>query len=303
MTNTKRYHTLNQFLREKFGEKLHKICIDGGFTCPNRDGVCGFGGCIFCGERGSGEHINNEGSIGQQVREYLSLKGAEGKYIAYFQNFTNTYATPDVLKKKYTEALCDERIVALAVGTRPDCIDDDIARLLASFAGKYYVWVELGLQTANDKTADFINRGYHRDRFLQAVDILNSYGIDIVAHLIIGLPGESKKDITETIRFINKSKIQGIKVHSLYVMEGTKLAQMYRNGEFAPISVEEHIELAAFVISSARPDLIIHRVTGDCPKDLLVAPDWKTDKSTLVNRIDAYLEVNNLYQGSLYEQY
>ena len=192
----KRYNTISSYLKEKFGEKTLKICVDGNFTCPNRDGKVGVGGCIYCGERGSGEHLDNYKSIESQVKSYFSSYRAQraNKFILYFQNFTNTYATIEKLKQKYDAGLIDERIVALAISTRPDCIDENVAKLIKSYSEKYYVWVELGLQTSNDDTAKIINRCYSKEVYTKAVELLNKYKIDVVTHMMVGLPNENHKD-------------------------------------------------------------------------------------------------------------
>ena len=294
------YKNFSSYLKERYGGKIKKICIDGGFTCPNRDGRCGVGGCSFCGERGAGEHIDPTLSIGEQVREGLSRQSADG-FIAYFQSFTNTYAPTDELRRRYDAALIDERIVALAIGTRPDCIDEEIAALIAEYGKRLDVWVELGLQTASDRTAERINRGYPTEVFERAVRILHERGIPVVAHLMIGLPGEGEEELTETIALIGSLPISGIKIHSLYVMEGTRLAEEYRRGEFSPITLEQYVSRAARVVASVSPDLIIHRLTGDCPKGMLVAPEWNSDKNAIISAIVKRLESQGLRQGSLYE--
>ena len=217
-----RYNKLNEFFKNKFGERVLKICVDGGFTCPNRDGTVGTNGCIFCSQRGSGEHLNSL-SIDLQISNFFKSDRSKraNKFIVYFQNFTNTYDTIENLKKKYDLALNDSRIVGLAVATRPDCISEDVAKLLKSYSEKYYVFVELGLQTSNDYIAKTINRGYPSSCFSTAVDILNKYGIDIVTHIMVGLPNETFEDIENTVTFINKHNIQGLKIHSTYVIENT----------------------------------------------------------------------------------
>ncbi len=300
----KRYNNLSAYLREKYGGRLGKICIDGGFSCPNRDGTCGVGGCLFCGERGAGEHIV-PAPIASQVRAYLSSPAAAkyGGYIAYFQNFTNTYAPPDVLRCRYAEALTDPRIRVLAVGTRPDCVDDVRADILAEFARGRDVWCELGLQTASDKTARFINRGYETARLAGAVRLLNLRGIKAVVHIIVGLPNgegsrEGEDELCETVRLINSLPVFGVKIHSLYVMRGTRLCELWERGGYAPISMEEYVRLAALTISRLRPDIIIHRVTGDCPHSLLAAPDWNARKNDVIAAIDTYLTSHGLRQGS-----
>ena len=204
MENLYRYNKLDNFLKEKFGEKVLKICIDGGFTCPNRDGKVGRSGCIFCSEKGSGEHLDSSVSIKNQVIDFFNSYKSEraNKFIVYFQNFSNTYDTIENLKKKYDSALIDDRIVGLEVATRPDCINEDIVKLLKSYSEKYYVFVELGLQTSNDKTAKLINRGYLLSTYINAVKLLNKYNIDVVTHIMVGLPGENFEDIKETVTLL-----------------------------------------------------------------------------------------------------
>lgn len=278
------YNTLSSYLKKKYGGKISKICIDGGFGCPNRDGSCGVGGCIYCGERGAGEHIEPLKSIREQVESGLQ-KGKSDGYIAYFQNFTNTYAPIGVLKERYDSALISDKIVALAIGTRPDCITDEIAELIASYKNSVDVWVELGLQTSSDKTADVINRGYKLDRYYEATRILQSHGIPFVTHMIIGLPGESDREIDATVDTINDSGAWGVKIHSIYVMEGTGLAEMYKIGEYVPPTKEEYVRLCSRALSRLSPNIIVHRITGDCPGDLLVAPEWNRDKNGVINAV------------------
>lgn len=303
MENIERYKHLNKYLKDKFGERTLKICIDGGFTCPNRDGSVGIGGCAFCSERGSGEHIMAS-EISVQVQNYFKSYKAEraNKFIAYFQNFTNTYASIDVLKSKYDAALIDDKIVALAVATRPDCINDDVCKLLKSYSDKYYVWVELGLQTSNDSTGVLINRGYSSEQFSCAVSLLNEYNIDVVTHIMIGLPGEDFHDLKNTVDFINLHDIQGIKIHSTYVVKNTSLADMYNNGLYVPISLNYYLECAAFVLTHINPDIVVHRISGDAPKDLLVAPDWNSHKKWIINGFDNFLRDNDLWQGMYYKK-
>lgn len=278
---------------------MSKICIDGGFGCPNRDGTCGVGGCIYCGERGAGEHIDPTLDIRRQVEEALDRDKRSDRLIAYFQNFTNTYAPVDVLKERYDSALISDRIAALAIGTRPDCITDEIAELIASYKDRVDVWVELGLQSASDEVAAIINRGYKTEVYKRAVSILKAYGIPFVAHMIIGLPGDNAENIDATVDLINEDA-WGVKIHSIYVMEGTALAGMYRSGSYTPPTMEEYVSLAARSISRLRPDMIVHRITGDCPDGLLVAPDWNKDKNRIIAAIRERLEREGHRQGSLY---
>ena len=296
-----RYNHLNTYLKEKFGERTLKICIDAGFTCPNRDGTKGTSGCIFCGERGSGEHLKNI-DIADQVKKHLeSYRGERAnKFIVYFQNFTNTYDTIENLKKKYDSALVDDRIVGIQIATRPDCVNEDVAKLLSSYSNKYYVCVELGLQTVNETTGKLINRCYTNEDFIKAVDVLRKYNIDIVTHIMVGLPGESHQDIVLDVNFINKLDIQGLKIHSTYVTNDTKLNKMYEDGIYSPISLEYYLDELCYIITHIRKDIILHRISGDAPKDMLVAPSWNSHKKLVLNGIDKILRERDLYQGMYY---
>lgn len=303
MEELERYKHLNNYLKQKFGERTLKICIDGGFTCPNRDGSKGVGGCIFCSEKGSGDHIKLANSITLQVQNYFKSYKAEraNKFIAYFQNFTNTYDTLENLKEKYDSALIDDRIVGLAVATRPDCINEDIVKLLKNYTNKYYLCVELGLQTSNDKTAKLINRCYTNTEFTNAVKLLNLYNIDVIVHVMVGLPNETSDDIKKTVNFINIHNIQGLKIHSCYVIKNTKLAQLYNEGKYIPLSLEEYISSCAYILTHINPDIVIHRISGDAPKDLLIAPSWNSHKKWIINGLNNYMKDNNLYQGMYYD--
>ena len=294
------YNNLSGYLRQKYGARVRKICIDGGFSCPNRDGTAGVGGCIYCGERGAGEHIDPTRSIGEQVRAGLSRGGEGDRFIAYFQNFTNTYAPVRVLRERYSAALIDGRVVCLAIGTRPDCITEEIAELIASFRDRVDVWVELGLQTASDVTARLINRGYDTEVFYRAAELLHRHGIPVVAHIMLGLPDEGREDILGTLDAVNRSGVWGVKLHSVYVMEGTRLAEMYREGLYTPPTLEEYTSLAAECIARLRPECVVHRITGDCPEGLLVAPEWNREKGRVIDTIRKKLGEAGLYQGSLY---
>ena len=259
-------------------------------------------GCIFCSEKGSGELIKQAGSIYDQITNYFSSYRSQRakKFIAYYQNFTNTYDTIENLKTKYDSALIDDRIVGLEIATRPDCINEDICKLLKTYTEKYYVCVELGLQTSNDNTGNLINRGYKSEAFTNAISLLNKYNIDVVTHIMIGLPGETIKDLEETIKFINKHNIQGIKIHSTYVVKNTVLEKMYNDGKYIPITLEEYLDELAYVITHISPDIIIHRISGDAPKDLLVAPEWNLHKKWVINGFDKKLRDEDLWQGKFY---
>ena len=294
------YNNLSGYFKEKYGKRLGKICIDGGFSCPNRDGRISFGGCIYCGERGAGEHIDAKESIREQVLSSLEGADKDDLFVAYFQNFTNTYAPVDVLRKKYDSALIDDRIKVLAIGTRPDCIDEQVAELIASYKEKVDVWVELGLQTANDETAKIINRGYYKEAFERAVELLKKYSVPVVVHLIVGLPGESIDDVKETVEFVNRYDPFGIKIHSIYVMKDTALEKMYLSGKYSPPSMDEYIDSAIYILTHISPKVILHRLTGDCPKNLLVAPEWNPKKQEIINTIVYKMQQSNLYQGCKY---
>ena len=302
MNNTKRYNKLNEYYKEKFGERTLKICVDGGFTCPNRDGTLGFEGCIYCSEKGSGELINPIDNITEQVKHYFTTYRAKraNKFIVYFQNFTNTYDTIENLKAKYDSALVDNRIVGLTVGTRPDCINEDIAKLLKSYTNKYYVCVELGLQTSNDEIGRIIKREYSSKQFTKAVEILNKHNIDIVAHIMVGLPAETDKDIKNTVDFINKHKIHGIKIHSTYVVKNTKLAEMYKKNEYSPLEMSEYIDKLTYIVTHLNNTIVIHRIVADAPKEILIAPEWNAHKLKVLNNFEKKMIEEDLWQGKYY---
>lgn len=299
-----RYQRLNQYLMKRLGERTLKICIDGGFTCPNRDGTKSHTGCIFCGERGSGEHIHYENAISEQVKNYFkSYKSTRAnRFIAYFQNFTNTYDTIINLKTKYDSALIDDRIVGLAISTRPDCINTEIVQLIKSYQKKYMVWVELGLQTANEATGKLINRCYSNVDFSNAVKLLNKNAIDVVTHIMVGLPNENDFDLKNTIHFLNSHSIQGLKIHSTYVIQNTELATMYYQGTYIPLTLEHYLDCLIEIITHISPNIIIHRISGDAPKNLLIAPLWNSHKKLVLNGLDKLLEEKNLYQGIYYKE-
>ena len=293
-----RYNKLNNYLKEKFGERTLKICIDAGFTCPNRDGTKSHGGCIFCGERGAGEHLKRI-NISEQVINHLnSYRGQRAnKFIAYFQNFTNTYAPVDILKKRYDSALIDKRIVGIQVATRPDCINEEIVKLLASYKTNYYVCVELGLQTSNDETGKLLNRQYTSLDFIYAVSLLNKYNIDVITHIMVGLPNETFDDVKNTVDFVNSLNIQGLKIHSTYVIKDTYLYNMYVSGKYIPLTLEEYLNSLTYILTHVNSNIVIHRISGDAPKDILVAPSWNSHKKLVLNGIEKILKEPNLYQG------
>ena len=300
-----RYNHLNSYLKDKFGSRTLKVCVDGGFTCPNRDGKVSFGGCIFCGDMGAGDLIKYRSgcvyqSIVNQINGFLnSYRGERAeKFIVYFQSFTNTYDTIENLKKKYDTALASsDKFVGLEVATRPDCIDEEVAKLLASYKDRYYVCVELGLQTASDDIGKLINRGYTTEDFANAVKILKKYDIDIVAHIMVGLPKETVQSVEDTVDFVNKCGVNGVKLHSTYVMKNTKLAQMYEVGEYEPVSQEYYVDMVAKIISNLNSDIIIHRINADPPKSELEAPLWVARKKLVINAINKSLNDKDIMQG------
>lgn len=299
--NGKRYHSLNYFLREKFGEKVFKISLDGGFSCPNRDGKISKGGCVFCSERGSGDYAGDrELSISNQfddIKEMMSKKWKSGKYIAYFQAYTNTYAPVDELRRKYEEALNKEGVVAIAIATRPDCLGDDVLDLLDEINKKVYLWIELGLQTSNDETAKRINRGYKLEVFEEAMKKLKERNIDVVVHDILGLPGETKEDMLNTVNYIAHSGAKGIKLHLLHLMKDTPMVSLYEKGKIEFLSEEDYIDLIVKAVSMLPEDMVVHRLTGDAPRALLIGPMWSLKKWEVLNAIDKKFEDEDIWQG------
>lgn len=301
MWGEKRFYSLDYFYRQKFGSKVARVTIDGGFTCPNRDGTVSSGGCIFCGTSGAGEFCADKAlPILQQIniqKTVLQNKWKELKIIPYFQSFTNTYAAVDVLRKKYEEALTAEDCVGLSIATRADCLGNDVLDLLEELNSRTFLQVELGLQTVNDKTAQIINRGYSLDVFTQSVLALQSRGIEIVAHLIVGLPGEDRTDYLNAVRYISEMKINGVKIQVLYLLQDAPLMQWYTEGKIKFMERFEYIDTIAAMLSYLSPQVVVHRLTGDPPWRSLVEPKWTTDKKQILNQINQYLKEKNIYQG------
>ena len=287
--------TVNQYLKEKYSQKIYKIAIDGGFTCPNRDGRLDTRGCIFCSAGGSGDFAEDRSlSVTEQIergkRRVESKMPADqtesNKYIAYFQAFTNTYAPVEHLKSLYMEAVRHPDIVAISIGTRPDCLPEDVLNLLGEINKIKPVWVELGLQTIHEKTADYIRRGYPLSVYDKAVEELKRRDIEIITHVILGLPGESREDMLESVRYVGDSGVQGIKLQLLHVLKGTDLEKDYKAGLFKCLTMEEYIDLIADSLDILPEDIIIHRMTGDGPKRILVAPEWSADKKRVLNELN-----------------
>lgn len=304
MENEKFKH-LNNYLKTKFGERVLKICVDGGFTCPNRDGTKGTGGCLFCSARGSGDHIYKTTSIKDQITSYLSSykKDRANKFIVFFQAFSNTYAEISKLRELYTEAISsNDKIVGLEIATRPDCITKEVCELLHELKSKTDVVVELGLQTANEQTGNLLNLKYLPSDFSTATKLLNRYNIEIVAHIMVGLPNETQKDLEKTVDFINSSPISGIKIHATYILKNTGLEKLYDSGHYSPLTQEDYLNKLSYILTHLRPDIVIHRFTGDPPKQLLVAPDWTLHKKPILNTIEKLLKENKLSQGMYYNK-
>lgn len=300
----RRYKSLDYELKELFGEKVYKISLNGGMTCPNRDGRCGTKGCIFCSAKGSGDFAGSPGlSIEEQLargKQDLSRKRPVRSYIAYFQAFTNTYAPVEYLEDIFTQALNDPDVRILSVATRPDCLGEDVIDLLSRLNRIKPVWVELGLQTVHPGTAEYIRRGYPLETFDKAVSALRRSAIKVIVHVILFLPGEDEKMMLETIDYLNSKDIQGIKLQLLHILRGTDLAADYEKNSFYTPDMDTYIRVLCRCIARLRPEIAIHRLTGDGPKNLLIAPLWTGAKRTVLNRIQQYLKENDIWQGKDY---
>ena len=299
--DNKPYRSLNAYYREIFGRKTAKISLDGGFTCPNRDGTCGTRGCLFCSAGGSGDFAENAAlSITEQIengKKQTADKWKDPAYIAYFQAFTNTYAPVEDLRRKYEEALSCEGVEGISIATRADCLPDDVLDLLSELNQKTKLWVELGLQTADEDSAKFIRRGYSLRVFEKAVHDLAERDIPVIVHVILGLPGESRETILKTIDCINHLPVQGIKLQLLHVLSDSDLADIYEAGNYTPLTKEEYISLTGDCIAHLREDIVIHRLTGDGDKNTLLAPLWSLRKRDVLNSLHKYLKENNIRQG------
>jgi radical SAM protein (TIGR01212 family) len=305
-TKEKPYNTLNNYYRNKFESKVFKIALDGGFTCPNRDGKISHAGCLFCTDEGSGEFAGNrENSLRVQfenIKEMMETKWKNGKYIAYFQAFSNTYAPVEKLRKIYYEALSlDKDIIGLNIGTRSDCFNEKIYNLLAEINELTNLTVELGLQSIHDKSLKFINRGHDLNNFVTTVKALRKLNIDVVVHIINGLPNETEEMMLDTTRFLNTLDIQGVKIHMLYIAKNTPLARYYESKPFKLLSLKEYVQITVKQICLLNDNIIIHRLTGDPKKSDLIAPAWTLKKFIVINEIDKLMRSNSLYQGVDYK--
>jgi uncharacterized protein len=302
----KRYNDLNTYLREIFGCRVQKISIDAGLNCPNRDGTISNGGCVYCNERGSGTGSFRLGlSITEQLARgkiFLSKRYKAKKFMAYFQSFSNTYAPIDRLKAFYDEALSVEDIVGLSIGTRPDCVDKPILSLLENYAKTYLVWIEYGLQSANDHTLKMINRGHDFNCFKHAVELTKGRGIRICAHVILGLPGETRTDMLRSAKMLASLGIDGVKIHLLYVVKGTKMETLYRQGYYQCLTKEEYVELVCDFLEVLPENMIIQRLTGDPHPEELLAPLWALEKSENLLMIQNALERRDTRQGKFFKE-
>lgn len=301
MTDTHPYRSLNAYYRETFGKKAAKIALDGGFTCPNRDGTLGTRGCLFCSAGGSGDFAESAAlPIAAQIargKAQTAKKWKDAAYIAYFQAFTNTYAPAAQLRRLYEEALACPDVAGISIATRADCLPEEVLSLLAELNRRTHLWVELGLQTANDATAARIRRGYPRQVFTEAVHALAARGIPVVAHVILGLPGEGAADALETIRYLNTLPIQGVKLQLLHVLADSDLAALYRTGAYTPLTKEAYLSLVADCIAHLRADIVLHRLTGDGDRRTLLAPLWSLDKRGVLNALHRTLRARGIRQG------
>ena len=301
-----RYRSAGEYYKELFGTKVYRIALDAGCTCPNRDGKLGYGGCIFCSGSGSGEFAaSRDLPVREQLRvakEKVAAKNKDGKYIAYFQNFTNTYGDEEVLLSKYEEAIVDPEVVGLAIGTRPDCISERMYEILSDLAGRTYLWVELGLQTIHEASAKWMRRGYALPVFEEAVRRLSqiSGNLGVIVHVISDLPVETKEQMLETVSYCAHLPIHGIKIANLNVLRNTDLAAEYEKKPFPLMDRNEYSAFAAEAVERLRPDMVVYRLTGDGAKRDLIAPLWVADKRMTRNTIDAYFREHDVVQGRLY---
>lgn len=299
----KSYNSLNYFLRQRFGEKVFKISLDAGFTCPNRVGEAGYGGCIFCSARGSGDFAGTKEDLREQffeVKQMMSKKWREGKYIGYFQAYTNTYAPALELREKYYSILDLDDVVGLAIATRPDCLPENVLDLLDEINRKTYLWVELGLQTMHEDTSKLINRGYRLETYINAVKELKKRNIDVVTHAILGLPGESRDDMLKTVDFIANTGTQGIKLHLLHLMKDTRMVKLHEEGKLNFFTKEEYVNLIVDSIERLPENMVVHRLTGDSPRSTLIEPMWSLKKWEVLNSIDECFTDRDTWQGKKY---
>jgi hypothetical protein len=297
----KRFHTWNYEMRKVFGTKVFKVMLDAGFTCPNRDGTIAIGGCTFCSARGSGDFAGSrrDDLVTQfnQVKERQHQKWPDAKYIGYFQAYTNTYAPVEVLREYYEVILAQPGVVGLSIATRPDCLPDDVVEYLAELNARTYLWIELGLQTIHEETSRLINRAHDTACYLEAVDKLRRHGIRVCSHIIFGLPGETREMMLETARAVARMDVQGIKIHLLHLMKKTPMVKQWEAGLVKFLEKDEYVRLVVDTLEMLPPEMVVHRVTGDAPRELLIGPMWSLKKWEVLNAIDAELKRRNSWQG------
>lgn len=301
----KRYHTWNYHLRGVFGEKIFKVPLDAGFTCPNRDGVVATGGCTFCSARGSGDFAGSRKddlvTQFQDVAAKMHKKWPKAKYLGYFQAYTNTYAPVETLREYYETILEQPDVVGLSIATRPDCLPDDVVEYLAELNKRTYLWLELGLQTIHESTAETINRAHDYQTYLDAVERLRKHDIRVCSHIILGLPGETDEMMMESARAVAHMGVQGIKIHLLHLMKYTPMVKQYEEGLVEFLDIERYIKLVCDMLEILPPDMVIHRLTGDGPPDILIGPLWSLDKWSVLNGIDDEMKRRNSWQGKYYQ--
>jgi len=300
----KRYYTWNRYLRNQFDMKIFKVALDAGFDCPNRDGTVAFGGCTFCSVAGSGDFAGDKVDPIPVQFEKIKLKMHEkwktGKYIAYFQAYTNTHAPIEVLKEKFEAALSLEGVVGISIATRPDCLPDDVVEYLAELNQRTYLWIELGLQTVHEKTAKLVNRAHDFPTYIEGVDKLRKHDIRICTHIINGLPLEDRDMMMETAKEVAKLDVQGIKIHLLHLLKGTPMVKQYEKGKLQFMERDAYIQLVADQLEVIPPEMVVQRITGDGPIDLMIGPMWSVNKWDVLNGIDAELARRESYQGKFY---
>lgn len=303
-TEGKRYYTWSRHLKDEFGCKVFKVALDAGFDCPNRDGTVAFGGCTFCSVAGSGDFAGDRvDSIDVQfakVRDRMHQKWKEGKYMAYFQAYTNTHAPLPILKEKFEAALAQEGVVGLSIGTRPDCLPDDVVEYLAELNERTYLWVELGLQTVHEKTARLVNRAHDFATYVEGVEKLRKHGIRVCTHIINGLPMEDYSMMMETAKKVAELDVQGIKIHLLHLLKGTPMVKQYEKGLLQFLEKDDYINLVVDQLEILPPSMVIHRITGDGPIEQMIGPMWSVTKWDVLNGIDQELKQRNSYQGKYY---
>lgn len=303
--DNKRYHTFNYYLKNHYRNKVFKVSLNAGFSCPNRTGAKGYGGCTFCSQVGSGDFAGNakDNLVTQfnDIKTKMHQKWQDADHIAYFQAYSNTYAPLEQLKKIYDPFLAIPSVKALAIATRPDCLDEEIVAYLDSLTAKKDIWLELGLQTTDDRIAESFNRGYDFQTFIDALNLLKDTNIKVCVHIINGLPNETKEMMLQNVKRISHFKIDAIKIHMLHLLQNSPMGQDYLKNPFNLLSLEDYVKLVVEQLRYLPDDMIIQRLTGDAKKEDLIAPEWTLNKTNVLNSIDKYMVANNFYQGDLFE--